>query len=74
MFENDDDPFPVKCQGCGEEFYEKIGRIKAGLDSRYPRCQLRLTHPAEQFRRVLENINGARPDYFGRFVRLQMPK
>ncbi len=72
MFENDSDDFPIKCTGCGEEFYEKVGRIKAGLDSRCPACNLRLTHPAEQFRRVLENINGARPDYLGRFVRLEI--
>lgn len=72
MFEKDSDDFPIKCDACGEEFNEKVGRIKSGFDSRCPNpaCGLRITHPAEQFRRLLENRNDEMPTYLRRFMRL----
>lgn len=70
MFEKDDDDFPVKCPVCGEEFHEKVGRIKAGLDSRCPDCKTNISHPATQFTRLLEDRDNAMRDYFRQFIRL----
>lgn len=74
MFEHDDDSFPIKCPSCAKEFYEKVGRIKSGLDSICPDCGLRITHPAEQFKRLLQDAHKALPDYLRRFVQLDVLK
>ncbi len=70
MFENDDDDFPLKCPNCLHEFYEKVGRIKAGIDTRCPDCGTVITHPAGEFQRLLENRNNEIRDYLRRFMRL----
>ena len=48
MYE-DKDLWPIKCFDCKEEFTEEIGRIKAGVRSRCPSCELSFPHPHEQF-------------------------
>lgn len=70
MFGQDSDLFPIKCPHCNEEFHEKIGSIEAGLDSRCPGCGIRITHPAEQFRRLIEGRGKPLEDYLRQFIRL----
>jgi len=72
MFEKDTDQFPIKCPNCHEEFFEKLGRIQAGLDSRCPDCQLRITHQAHQVDRILERGSQERVDYLRKFLRLKV--
>ncbi len=74
LFENDADDFPIKCPHCLHEFYEKVGRIKAGERTRCPDCGVNITHPTEQFNRMLQGQNKAIKDYLGRFMRLAIPK
>ena len=77
MFEQDSDEFPIRCPNCGEEFYEKVGRIKSGLDLRCPHlpdCGARLTNQAEEFDRFLKSDAETRMHYFRQFMRLQVPK
>jgi len=67
----DDDQFPIKCDSCREEFFEKIGRIKTGQVSICPGCGIRISHPAEQFTLIMGDQSGdARRDYLRRFLRL----
>lgn len=72
MYE-DDDLWPIKCPECGEEFTEKIGRMKAGEQSRCPRCLLNLWHPKEQFLLALGEAQAGRSDPWRGMLRLQKP-
>lgn len=73
MFENDDDDFPLKCPNCGQEFYEKVGRIKTGFQVHCPDnpvCGINFTYRAEEFERLLKNCDNEIRDYLWQFKRL----
>ena len=75
MFDKDEDEFPIKCPHCLEEFYENVGRIKAGLHSHCPGvgCGVHLAHPAHQFDQLVTENGEALQDYFRQFKRLTVP-
>jgi len=85
MYE-DEDPWPFKCPECGEEFTEKIGRLKAQtptivvkcpgiLDTLGPiPCPQTLRYSAEEFRLTLAEAKTGRLDPFRDiWVRKQRP-
>ncbi len=72
MYE-DEDFWPIKCFQCKEEFVEKIGRIKAGEETRCPNCGIRYTHPTEQFLLALAEAKQGRHDPWRDMLRLNNP-
>jgi hypothetical protein len=71
MYE-DEDLWPIKCGHCGEEFTEKIGRLKANLSVECPavslpgpvRCGTLITIRDEEFRLALAQAQAGRYDPF----------
>jgi phage FluMu protein Com len=70
LFAKDDDEFPIRCRFCHYEFYEKVGRLKAGLDINCPACKTLQGYTATEFAKVLELARKNPDDFFRQFTRL----
>lgn len=71
MYE-DQDLWPIKCPYCGEEFTEKIGRLKANFSVKCPAvtlpgpvpCPTTINMRDEEFRLMLAEAQAGRHDPF----------
>jgi hypothetical protein len=72
MYE-DEDLWPLKCPECGEEFTEKIGRLKTNLSAKCPGiknpigpipCPMTVTVSAEELGLALAEAKAGRYDPF----------
>ena len=86
MYE-DDDPWPFRCQQCGEEFTEQIGQLKAQAPFVSVKCPgmlnrlgrpirgpITLRYSAEEFGLILAKAKAGAYDPFGSiWIRKQRP-
>jgi hypothetical protein len=72
MYE-DKDLWPIKCIGCGEEFFKEIGWLKTNTSIRCPGrgCPQTMEASTEEFGLALAKARKGELDPFWNMVRLQ---